>query len=423
MTDVQLLAADTDVLIKENWPFPTAVLQNVAALCRALDMPLAIPELVFVEAREEWLRDTMESLGTAKEQIERLSRRTDGLINHAQVKWPSRAELEAKYDKAVNELIDKWKLRKIPLPSVTLTEAAIRAAAHKPPFKSADKNFRDGLIVWSLLQQVSSGAMLGFLARDNFYSETQVHKAAKSEQVTLLIFKTARDAFGVLETQFNNASLAKARERWQKANQRLRKAVEADFPRLEEYIRENLAIPQQSGTAQVLAFHELTLGSIESAQTVIPFDDPHNEAGSVSVLASIKVTQQFRGNAYRNPDRLRIGESVPGFIFPLPEPGPGPRRFYPYTDDVSGVVTVQLRINWPDGDAPPGIDFENLEFESDFHLRERQRSHQATSDMPSDESTKSGTSSRANLQPTQGDAQRESPTRASSDANDSRLLP
>jgi hypothetical protein len=170
------LGIDTSALIGAGWPHPSLDLDNVVTTCKALEVPVLIPELVLAEAQIVSLERTAEIIQKAQDALRRAGDRLAGLVDPGAITWPNRPARRTAYDSVVKGVSDRWSWTELPLPDVSLGEAVYRSARHEYPFAITDISFRDSLILWSLLDALKPGDILGLIAIDGFFSERRADK-------------------------------------------------------------------------------------------------------------------------------------------------------------------------------------------------------------------------------------------------------
>jgi hypothetical protein len=100
------LAVDTEALMSNGWPTPSADLENLVASCHALGIPVLLSQITLTEIETIWLERTGDRLSKAKGLLESLQRDFDGLVPNVVV--PTPAGLRDAYRAAVDRIRGRW---------------------------------------------------------------------------------------------------------------------------------------------------------------------------------------------------------------------------------------------------------------------------------------------------------------------------
>jgi hypothetical protein len=211
------LGLDSSVLVGAGWPQPSVALRNVITSCAELNVPVLIPQLVLWELEAVWIRTTASVVKDARESMRNVVRRLP-TFNAALGSSPDDAMVAATYHEAVKALEVDWKWTVSPLPPVSLDDAVMRSVKYEPPFADADSGFRDSLIVWSLLQSLAPGNVLGLAAADSAFAQPRMKDAAAAANVKLQIFKSVPEAWTTLEGMVRLSTHFELLAFWEKQN-------------------------------------------------------------------------------------------------------------------------------------------------------------------------------------------------------------
>jgi hypothetical protein len=172
------LGLDTSTLIGVGWPRPRLALDDIVETCNALNVTVLLPEIVLTEAEATWERRTKELVQKCRDNVGELERRVPDIgTNWTQ---PDRKALAESYAKAEADVVARWKPTIVPLPKVSLQEAARLSSRQELPFADTDVSFRDSLILWSMIDALKEGSVLGLLAEDKFFLHARVRAVVKT---------------------------------------------------------------------------------------------------------------------------------------------------------------------------------------------------------------------------------------------------
>lgn len=306
--------------------------------CGQLGVPVLIPELVLWEAEAISLQKTAESIKSADAAFQRAAARISSfeLSGHT---WPDRQSRKKAYGTTVAELASEWKWSVAPLPKVSLAEAVLRSVHHDAPFADADTGFRDSLIVWSLLEQLQSGNVLGLIASDNAFFEARIKRASTVGGVSLRIFRTPEEAWDTTVRMVRASSTKEVLAYWEQENNRLVAALEADRERLEEFVREHLQIPERpSGVAgSITAVRAIRVMGIQGAHVTFGAGKSDNDHAHVEVTLKIEV--MLTSYPATRPRLMRVGQTADD-VSSVEDMTPSTAVV-----EIDGVATVSMRLS------------------------------------------------------------------------------
>lgn len=284
------VAIDANALYGNHWPSPSAELDNLVLSCNQVAVPVLVPELVLSEAETVWFRRTKESIKAADDKVGQASNRLPHPLRATAVKWPAPEELRQSFRDAAKVTLDRWKVQRVPVPSVSLEAALERAVLHEPPFHTEDANFRDSVIFWSLLDAVPKGSLLAILSADEFFSKRPIARAAADRGIELVQFKSVQAAWEPMEKWMKATAFADGLAELERVSALVQEAVEADRENLERYVRENLIVPENPPgvTGTIEAVHDVGLKRVAAAH--VAFFRPDMSDGFAEVVLTIEVT-------------------------------------------------------------------------------------------------------------------------------------
>ena len=124
------LSIDTNALISVNWPHHGGALDDVVQTCNGLGLPVLLVGLVLAEHETIWGRRVGELVKESADTLREMGSRAPDCFDSAKVQLPDATALAGSYRKAVAEVIKRWDANILPLPDVSLEEAAARSAQH-----------------------------------------------------------------------------------------------------------------------------------------------------------------------------------------------------------------------------------------------------------------------------------------------------
>ena len=339
------LAIDTSALCATSWPGESE-LDDIVHACRRLEIPVLMSDLVLWEAERVWPRRATDAINEARSVFTTARRRTL-YSGEAADAWPTASVLRERYVSAIERVKELWNWSSVPLPNVTLEEAVRRAIAHEPPFPATDTGFRDALILWSLLEQLKAGDILGFIAADNDFRTTDAVKrldqAAAGRGVAIRLFREPKAALSAVEKMLLAGATRERILQWEARNGRLLAALEADRERLQAFVAENLRVPEYAlGVADhIVAVHKLRIGRIGHAH--VPFAADQQVRASAEVEANLEVTTKHYPTT--PPRMMKVGESWDDFSPSI--------AVTDTVTDIDGTVTVRIDLTWPQPEGAP----------------------------------------------------------------------
>jgi hypothetical protein len=348
------LTVDSSALIGSGWPFPAVDLDNVVLGCRKAGIPLLISELALAEVEAVWTRQTADAIQAARRAMSLANRKLPGLIDAESVCWPNETAQRNSYAVALEKLRARWDWRIAPIPQVSLNDAVMRSVRHELPFAETDRAFRDSLILWSLLDQLTPGDHLGMIAADKVFPAQRMIDAASVRQIDLTVFQTPQAAWTVVNDMLHAEETEEFLAELDQERDRLEAALRADRERLDRFVRENLVIPERALgiDGRISEFHQIRLGEIISVQPPFAVDGTQRGSADVALRAGVTINRYTLA-----PVRvMRIGQSVTDVS---PVLGQGETTL----TEVDAFATVTFRIDWsPEEKEPPNIEYESAEF-------------------------------------------------------------
>ena len=347
------LGLDTSVLIGSSWPSASVTLRNIVAGCQKLGIPVLIPEIVLSEAEAEWMRITKEAIDAARNAVSRMREKLPG-IDIPMVALPDERTRIAAHADARRRLADEWNWVAVPLPPASLAEAVDRAIRHEPPFPADDSDFRDGLIVWSLLEHLKAGDVLGLIAPDGAFSDRRMVDAAKARGIELRVYKSPPDAWEDVEEMVKLTAARESIAEWEARTREIVKALEGDRDRLDTFVRENIRIPERPYgiEGRIEAVHAVQVMAVHSALLPV-FKDNWSDASAELAIQVVVTVSRYTPTP---PRVMRVGESADdvsrGF-------GDHERRVIAR----EAWASVKLKVTWSDdGRQPQSIEYLDVEF-------------------------------------------------------------
>ena len=302
------LGIDTSTLIGVGWPRPGLALDDIVKTCNALNVAVLLPEIVLTEAQATWERRTRELVQKCRDNVSELDRRAPDLGTN----WtlPDRKALTKSYAMAAEDVIARWEPTIVPLPKVSLEEATRLSSRQELPFADGDVSFRDSLILWSMLNALKEGSVLGFLAEDKFFLHGRVRAMAKAQGSSVVVFNTLEDARTLVETMARVTALGEVFEASERQEDRLLTALRKDFERLEAYVRAELRVPEYPFglSGHVEAVHNIKVLKLTHAHVRLPFEAKTSPDASADLALKVEVTISKIKPA--GPREMGVGESV-----------------------------------------------------------------------------------------------------------------
>lgn len=361
------LGLDASALIGAGWPHVAFELDDVIQTCNMLGVPVIIPSIVLTEVKAVWQRQTVGVVQRCRDSFSELARRTPGLLDPTILTLPDDRKLKDAYAKAVRDVITRWKPTVAPLPNVSLRDAIGRSARHELPFRDTDSGFRDSLVIWSMLDGLEKGAVLGLLAEDNFFASARALEMAKARGITLVVLKVRQEARAVIERMARITALREVFEASARQEDRLLEALTKDKERVEAYVQQNLQVPEYPFgiSGHVEAVHSVKLSEISGAHVRLPFETKERPDASAELSVKVGVTIS-RMTPPTGPRSMAVGETVQeaSSIFGL---------FEKTLTEIDALATLDLRVEWPaDEKELPTAEYLGVKFGTpEQHLAER----------------------------------------------------
>lgn len=348
------LGLDTSTLIGVGWPRHGLALDDIVETCNALGVPVLLPEIVLTEAEAAWQRRAGELVQKCRDTVRELDRRAPDL--GAKLTLPDAKALAESYAKVAADVVGRWHPTIVPLPKISLEEAARLSARQELPFADADLSFRDSLILWSMLDALKHGSVLGLLSEDKFFLHSRVRAMATARGCIVVVFNTLEEARKLVETMARVTALKEVFDASAKQEERLLTALRKDFDRLEAYVRAELRVPEYPFgiSGHVEAVRNINVLELTGAHVRLPFEVKTSPDASADLTLKVEVTISKIKPA--GPRVLGVGESVEDLLPPF---GLSER----VVTEIDGFATLKLKVNWPEKDDElPTVEYLGVEF-------------------------------------------------------------
>lgn len=234
---------ETNVLIRAKWPGLSTALENLLRLAQVLKVGVYLPLAVEVELEQHWIRDFDDKCMKAKGSIEALKKYVAGIVtDDFDFRLPDKSRALSNYRDKVQQLIERWGIRGVPLTSRSVEELLRMAASHHPPFKAKDVGFRDAVIFLSVIDHLlaeseSEGVLV---SQDEVFREPAISEFAKSQGVSLRIYSSVDEAYDAIGERLEEAF----RKAWEKDNQKVADILESKLEDIKRFVTENLRVAE-----------------------------------------------------------------------------------------------------------------------------------------------------------------------------------
>jgi hypothetical protein len=349
------VALDAETLVAGGWPHPSVDLEDLVASCRALSIPLLLSSVVLIETETIWLERTGDRVAKARGMVNDLRRNFEALVAQ-EVTLPNRDALRTAYRTAVEAIGNRWKWHVIVPPSMSAQEIVELSARHEPPFRGkGDSGFRDSYNAMAVVTSAGRGSEIGLVTADNGLGDSAALATfAKSNGVTIRRFRSAREAFEVIEREGKSASLQALMDEIAERSARLANAVTADHERMAAFVRAHLEIPTDVGgplAGTLEAIRAIEVGEALEAHAGLPGDDRTGASVTVAVAMEVELTKYV----WSRPLGLKEGQRDESAI-DLSRPRVT-------VTSIAGQATVDLRVVWPDEEkALPQVEYVDVEY-------------------------------------------------------------
>jgi hypothetical protein len=321
-----------------------------------------MPELVLAEAEAAWQRKIAETIKNAKKAVSELERRLAAYFSAEDLLWPSPDASAKYYHTALAEIEGMWRWTVAPIPATSLQATVLSAARHEPPFADGDTGFRDSVILLSLLDQLSEGDVLGLVSEDTRFIKGRISGVEWKKGVTVKVLESAEVAKGVVAALATASQSAELIATWNARRAQLVSSVNADYPRLERFIRHNIEIPEYpyGSDGRVVTVRDIKIGQAESAELPLLGSGPSE--GTVHVPLKVEVILERYAESVRRP--MRIGQSSADAN---PVRGTGTTGIA----EIDALAVIKVAIEWPLGqdDNPEILSYTGMEFSTPEHQK------------------------------------------------------
>ena len=259
-----------------------------------------------------------------------------GLVDLPGLPWPDRDTELDYYRRTVAGLEEAWDWALVPLPDVTLRDVVLESLAHEPPFAPADSGFRDSVLVRSLLQAVPEGSTIGLIAGDRSFKKPHIDQAAKRRGVRLHVYQSPQEAWRDTEMMIRNAGFLAMLDEWNARNEQLKAAVEVDREHLDEFVAEQLRVPEYpSGVnGRVEAVREVHVRGINFVHGMFG-----ERPTGATIMVAVTVNAVVTSLSGPGPRTLGIGE-----VF---EVGVTAASVKTAEVEIDGTAHVSVALKWP----------------------------------------------------------------------------
>ncbi len=229
------LFLDTNVL-NEAWPALSVKVENTLKTAQVLGIRAVVPQPVLFELRKHWKENIETSLKSAKDTL----RKVGTLIGNPdliRVVPPSQA-LDGGYEAAVECLLKNYGLEIGPMPCVAIEELFHQANEQQVAFEKGGANFKDVIILHSVIEYLEKSGGSGLLITDDTIFEKRRSKCeahATHRKVDLTILKLSE-----AEVHLRNRLNIQQKERIERHCNLARKAVVAFLPAAQAFFNSTL---------------------------------------------------------------------------------------------------------------------------------------------------------------------------------------
>jgi hypothetical protein len=354
------LGLDTSGLIAGGWPTLVSELDSALGTCNALNVPVLIPEVVLIETEAERLRQSAKALTAGRSALAEARHKTFGLVTH-EIPPLNGEKIQAAYVQAVKQLGQRRPFEIVGLPAdVSLSDALKASALHALPFVPEDKSFRDSMILWSMVAALKRGDVLGILSSDKFFEDARVADFAFDHGIQLRRFKTAREILDFIEQMARVTEFVNAFKEAESEAQRLRDLLRQDQDGVQNYVRQNLRVPEYPPglDGHVTKVHDLKVTDIGYVHVSPLLKKPADPFADVAVRVEATVVPSLSLNLQR---MLSVGEGTEQEeLFKDLSSGLEPRVV-----EFDGNATVTFRVHEPrDPRCRPSFEFLAIRFET-----------------------------------------------------------
>jgi hypothetical protein len=293
--DFQRIYLDTNVLLRgQGWPDPSILLNNLLRLASLCGIDRFVPEPVFREAEEHWLRRLKEGaskLLNAKRELHKVANpiRCDITLEHSPIET-----LLVEYRRKVSDSVKKYGIGRTPFTTRTVEDLFGFATKYLLPFapNAEGKGFQDVVILLSILDHLNSspGAKAVFVTADNDFAGIDLASFMPEFDSLRLRIINLETLFDFLSKRYYEESIIKP---YQQEVKNASTAVEAQTPKLAEFVNSLVTVEMMKpsgfgGTVtKLLSLEFLTVLSVDT-----PLPDPDAPDRSVEIL--IKVVAAYK---------------------------------------------------------------------------------------------------------------------------------
>lgn len=226
---------DTNVL-DQAWPALSVKLENTLKAAQVLGIVAVVPEPVLVELRKHWRENIEASLKNAKDTLRKV-----GILigdpNLVRAVPPSQA-LDGGYDTAVGNLLKAYGLEIGPMPSVAVKQLFHQANEQQMAFQKGGANFKDVVILHSVIEYLENGGGSGLFISDDDIFEKRKSSClthAADRKVALRIMKLSE-----AEEHVRNQLDSQQKERIERHRNLAKKGISTFLPAAQEAINKML---------------------------------------------------------------------------------------------------------------------------------------------------------------------------------------
>lgn len=165
---------DTNVLIKQGWPSPSIMLNNVFRFAAWWKIQILLPDAVIKEAEDHWLRDVKRGIAELASAQRDLQRLASPIPCETKEEHTAVEKLLEEYRKKVEETLKEYAIIRVPFTKRTTEEVFGFATKYILPFvlDAKGKGFQDVVILLSILDHLNGfpEAITIFISGDNDFN-------------------------------------------------------------------------------------------------------------------------------------------------------------------------------------------------------------------------------------------------------------